>query len=58
MAVHLYVQSRVELPGLVLRQETNYPWDGRIKIHVEPDKRNDSLSASASPPGAVTRRYA
>jgi hypothetical protein len=36
LAVHLYVQSRVELPGLRLRQETNYPWDGRITLHVEP----------------------
>lgn len=35
-AVHLYVQSRVELPGLVLRQETDYPWDGHVTLHVEP----------------------
>ena len=38
LAVHLYIQSRVQLPGLTLRQETNYPWDGRITLHVQPDQ--------------------
>lgn len=38
VAVHLYAQSRAELPGLVLRQETDYPWDGRVTLHVTPEQ--------------------
>lgn len=39
IAVHLYVQgsARFELKGqeVVLRQETNYPWDGSVKLRFE-----------------------
>lgn len=37
-AVHLYVQGSAKLTlaehEVTLRQETNYPWDGAIKLHV------------------------
>ncbi len=40
VAVHLYVQSTVRLTvggqPVTLRQITNYPWDGQIRIAVEP----------------------
>jgi len=40
--VHLYVQSRGELDlggrKVVLRQKTDYPWDGRIEITLEPEE--------------------
>ncbi len=39
VAIHLYAASttRLQLDGqaLTLRQETNYPWDGAVAIHVE-----------------------
>ena len=39
--VHLYVQGsgnlRVSGQQVVLRQETDYPWDGRIRISVSPE---------------------
>lgn len=40
--VHLYVQGTGELrlgdQKVLLRQKTDYPWDGRIKISVEPEQ--------------------
>lgn len=40
--VHLYVQGTGELrlgdQKVLLRQKTDYPWDGRIKILVEPER--------------------
>jgi len=39
--IHLYMGGRVELEladgGLVLTQETRYPWDGDVRITVQPD---------------------
>lgn len=38
--VHLYVQGEAEIDvgggKIVIRQSTNYPWDGRVMISVEP----------------------
>ncbi len=40
VAVHLYIQSqaRLQIAGeeVLLRQETDYPWDGLVTIFVEP----------------------
>ncbi|HOS42079.1 MAG TPA: glycoside hydrolase family 127 protein, partial [Armatimonadota bacterium] len=36
LAVHLYVQSRVETGLAALRVETRYPWDGAVRITVDP----------------------
>ncbi len=40
LAVHLYVQSTAELrvagKTVALRQETEYPWKGKIRISLEP----------------------
>ncbi|KPL09015.1 hypothetical protein AMJ85_07365, partial [candidate division BRC1 bacterium SM23_51] len=40
--IHLYVQSEATLDvggrKVVLRQKTDYPWDGRIRITVEPEQ--------------------
>jgi DUF1680 family protein len=41
--VNLFVGSttKIELPdqnAVTIRQETRYPWDGAVKIHVEPDR--------------------
>jgi len=42
LCVHLYAagQARAEVAGInvTLRQETDYPWDGRVKIAVDPDR--------------------
>jgi len=39
--VHLYIGGTVELElagrALRLRQETRYPWDGSVRVHVEPE---------------------
>ena len=40
--IHLYVQSSGELKAgehtVKLRQETRYPWDGHVSIHVDPEQ--------------------
>jgi len=40
--VHLYVQSKATLQvggrKVILRQKTDYPWDGKIEIAVEPEQ--------------------
>lgn len=40
-AVHLYIAGRAQLTvagvGVRLRQETQYPWDGAIRLSVDPD---------------------
>ena len=40
--VHLYIQSTATMlvgnERVVLRQESNYPWDGAIKLHLELEK--------------------
>ncbi len=42
IVVHLYVQgtARVRLGGeqITLHQETEYPWDGRITLRIEPEQ--------------------
>ncbi|MCL6591722.1 MAG: glycoside hydrolase family 127 protein [Firmicutes bacterium] len=43
VAVHLYLQSEVKLEAapvgaLALRQETNYPWDGKARFTLEPER--------------------
>lgn len=52
--VHLYVASvaRIELKGNEVRitQETEYPWDGRIDVTVEPSK-DDEFSLYLRIPG-------
>lgn len=39
--VNLFVGSEAEVPlagtSVRVRQETRYPWDGRIRLHVDPD---------------------
>jgi DUF1680 family protein len=44
--VHLYDNSEmnwhlIDGSKLKLRQETNYPWDGEVKLHVTPDKTGE-----------------
>ncbi len=34
------VNSRLQLVNIHLSQETNYPWDGKVTITVEPEKPN------------------
>lgn len=53
--VNLFVNSnaRIDLGGknsVVLRQETSYPWDGKIKIHVDPE-RSGKFSLLVRVPG-------
>lgn len=40
--VHLYAQGEAKLSvngtSVVLKQKTNYPWDGRVEISVEPEQ--------------------
>ncbi len=40
--VNLYLESQANIPltdnTVTLTQATNYPWDGKIKIHVRPQK--------------------
>ena len=41
--VNLFVASnaKIDLPGknsVTLRQETSYPWDGNVKIHINPER--------------------
>ncbi|MFX0101206.1 MAG: glycoside hydrolase family 127 protein [Candidatus Hodarchaeota archaeon] len=42
IAVHLYIQSEANLQvagiNVNLQQETNYPWDGSVKIGLKPEK--------------------
>jgi len=42
IAVHLYIQGTATLrigdQEVQLRQETGYPWDGTVRIHVESDQ--------------------
>ncbi len=42
LAVHLYVQGQaeVDLDGqrVVIRQRTDYPWDGSVELTLEPEK--------------------
>ncbi|MBA3942985.1 MAG: glycoside hydrolase family 127 protein [Herpetosiphonaceae bacterium] len=42
LVVHLYIQctGRFQLANqmIMLRQETNYPWDGTVTLHVEPEQ--------------------
>jgi len=33
--VNLYVQSTAKMDNIELEQETNYPWDGKVKIKVK-----------------------
>jgi DUF1680 family protein len=35
--VHLYAQSEMNWQGMRLRQETSYPWSGRVVIVVDPE---------------------
>ncbi len=42
--VNLYAAGSADValeggPGIRLRQETRYPWDGAVRLHVEPEKR-------------------
>jgi len=41
MWIHLYVQSRARLDingtSVKIIQKTRYPWDGNVKIHVQPE---------------------
>jgi len=34
------VNSRLQLVGVTIRQQTGYPWDGHVKITVVPEKPN------------------
>lgn len=40
--INLFIGSETTIPmsgtNVALRQETNYPWDGDVKIHINPDK--------------------
>jgi hypothetical protein len=43
LLINAYVPGTLRLPlptggTLALRQETNYPWDGRIRLHVAPSR--------------------
>jgi len=41
--IHLYVQSRVTIDideiSVILVQQTDYPWNGNVKIYVKPESR-------------------
>ncbi|MBM7572717.1 glycoside hydrolase family 127 protein [Aquibacillus albus] len=43
--VNLYVESSVSIPveesHVVLRQKTHYPWNGKVEITVESDRKNN-----------------
>ena len=34
------VNSRLQIVPVTIRQQTNYPWDGEVKITVEPERPN------------------
>lgn len=34
------VNSRLQMVPVNIRQQTNYPWDGEVNIHVNPEKPN------------------
>ncbi len=53
--VNLFVASKAKIKlqndtTVVLRQETRYPWDGSIKIHVEPE-REQAFAVQVRIPG-------
>lgn len=52
--VNLFVNSdsRIQLPAgkVALKQETNYPWDGRIKLAVDPE-RDSAFTVKIRIPG-------
>ena len=55
IAVHLFVQSRAELrikeQAIVLRQETEYPWEGNVCLTVESLSRPVELTVRIRLPG-------
>jgi DUF1680 family protein len=42
--VNLFIGSETNLPmgktKVVVKQQTNYPWDGQIKLFIDPDKKS------------------
>ncbi|MCG7857124.1 glycoside hydrolase family 127 protein [Flavihumibacter sediminis] len=53
--VNLYVANTatIELPAgkVSLEQQTNYPWDGQVKIKVKPEKESSSFALFVRIPG-------
>ncbi len=53
--VHLYAQGEAELNvnggKLVLKQKTEYPWDGRVQITVDPPKEASEFTLKLRIPG-------
>ncbi|WP_280744085.1 MULTISPECIES: beta-L-arabinofuranosidase domain-containing protein [unclassified Parabacteroides] len=39
--INLFMSNKASIPGkaVTIKQETNYPWDGKIKIHVSANER-------------------
>jgi uncharacterized protein len=57
--VNLFIggKGKIDLEGrkLEVTQETNYPWDGNVKIHIEPEKEG-SFSLKVRIPGWAMNR--
>jgi DUF1680 family protein len=55
LAVHLFVRSRAELNvgggTVVLRQETDYPWEGHVRLTIEKVERPSSFILRVRLPG-------
>lgn len=53
--VHLYAQGEAEMNvnggKLILKQKTEYPWDGRVQITVDPPKEASELTLKLRIPG-------
>ncbi len=51
----LYAESSVEAPldggSVRIAQETRYPWDGRVKVHVDPAEGKQSFELLCRVPG-------
>ncbi len=53
--VNLFTNNKTEIiltnGTVILKQETNYPWDGKIKITVSPEKQSMDFSLKIRIPG-------
>jgi uncharacterized protein len=49
--VHLYAASTVVAGGLTVTQRTEYPWDGRVDIEIEPARAGATRAVRLRVPG-------